>query len=124
MFSTYPELVAAMKSLTQEPLTTSEQAQTLPVAEDEFKTRPNAESWGLITNETESGNLNGDNRKNDRAFAGSVDLFSYQRNGGGWIGLIEKTLTDYCGASWELNSRQHESENGVFHWEWTFEVMN
>lgn len=124
MYSTYPELVAAMKSLTQEPLTTSEQPKTLPVAEDEFKTRPNAESWGLITNETESGNLNGDNRKNDRAFAGSVDLFSYKRNGGGWIGLIEKTLTDYCGASWELNSRQHESENGVFHWEWTFEVMN
>lgn len=124
MYSTYPELVAAMKSLTQEPLTTSEQPKTLLVAEEEFKTRPNAESWGLITEVTGAGNLNGDNRKNDRAFAGSVDLFSYKRDGGGWINLIEKTLTDYCGASWELNSRQHERDTGVFHWEWYFEVMN
>ena len=124
MFCTYEALVTAMKSLTQEPLTTSEPAITLPVAEDEWKTRPDAESWGAITNTTEAGSLNGDNGKDDRSFAGSVDLFSYQRIGAGWIGLIEKTLRDFCGASWSLNSRQHERDNGIFHWEWYFEVMN
>lgn len=125
MFSTYPELVAAMKNLTQEPLTTSEQAITLPMAEDEWKTRPNAESWGTITRVTEAGNLNGDSRKNDRSFAGSIDLFSYKRDGRGWISLIENTLTEYCGASWDMNSSgQYERDTGVFHWEWYFEVMN
>ena len=124
MFCTYEALVTAMKSQTQEPLTTSEPAITLPVAEDEWKTRPDAESWGAITNTTEAGSLNGDNEKDDRSFAGSVDLFSYQRSGAGWIGLIEKTLRDFCGASWSLNSRQHERDNGIFHWEWYFEVMN
>ena len=124
MFSTYPALVAAMKALTQEPITTSEPAITLPVAEEEWKTRPDAQSWGIITNVTEAGSLNGDNKKDDRAFAGSIDLYSYQRSGGGWIGLIEKMLTDYCGASWSMNSRQYERETGLFHWEWYFEVMN
>ena len=124
MFNTYSELVTAMKALTQEPLTTSEPSITLPIAEDEWKTRPNAQSWGIITNVTEAGSLNEDNKKGDRAFAGSIDLYSYQRGGAGWINLIEKTLTDYCGSSWDLNSRQYERETGLFHWEWYFEVMN
>lgn len=124
MFSTYPALATAMKALTQEPITTSEPALTLPMAEDEWKTRPDAESWGLITKVTEAGTATGDNVKNDRSFAGSIDLYSRKRNGAGWIVLIEKTLSDYCGASWNMNSRQYERDTGLFHWEWYFEVMN
>ena len=122
MFSNYETLKTALKALTMTPVTTSEPEKTLPVAEEEWKTRPKTGSYGTITYYTEAGQANGDNKKNDRSFAGSFDLFSYNRDGEGWTQLIENALSEHCGASWEENSRQYERDTGLFHWEWVFEV--
>ena len=57
------------------------------------------------------------------SFSGSVDLFSMARSGAGWVEKITAALTSHCGGSWSLNSHTYERETGLFHWEWTFEVM-
>lgn len=111
----YTGLVEDLKALEQEGI-------GLPVAEDEWYTRPDTVSYGVISLEFESGNLNADNAKADRAYEGSVDLYSMARNGAGWVQLIEETLEEHCEACWYLNSRQYERDTGLFHWEWVFEV--
>ena len=119
MCAEYTALVAAMKALTQgeTPNTVS-----LPMAENGWNTRPNAESWGVIALEFEADSLHGDDVKVATAYEGSVDLFSRNRNGAGWVDLITNTLTAYCDGAWSLNSNQYETETGLFHWEWTFQV--
>lgn len=115
----YENLVTAMKALTQgeEPNTV-----TLPVAENEWNTRPDAESYGIIACEFEAGQLNGDNEKLDAAYEGSMDLYSRRKDGAGWIPLIKRTLAEYCESAWHLNSHSYERETGLFHWEWVFQV--
>ena len=113
----YGALVAEAKTLNQEDV-------TLPVAEDSWDTRPDTESYGLISLDFEAGSLDGDSVKQDEAFEGSMDLFSYKRGGAGWIPLIRAMLTKHCGASWRLNSRQYEHETNLHHWEWTFQIGN
>ena len=68
MCAEYTSLVTAMKALTQgeEPNTV-----TLPVAENAWTTRPDAESWGVIALEFEADALHGDNVK---VAAGAVVL--------------------------------------------------
>lgn len=115
----YEALAEALKNLTQgeEPNTA-----TLPMAEDEWYTRPDTVSYGVVSLDFESDALNADDAKQQRAFEGSVDLFSMVRGGAGWIQLIEDTLTEHCGASWNLNSHTYERETSLFHWEWVFRV--
>ena len=115
----YESLVTAMKALTQgeEPNTV-----TLPVAEHEWQTRPSGESYGIIALEFEADALNGDNAKQARAFEGSMDLYSRQKNGGGWIPLIEQTLAEHCESAWTLNYHSYEREAQIFHWEWAFQI--
>ena len=36
--------------------------------------------------------------------------------------LVENALEEVCEASWQVNSIQHESQTGYFHYEWVFEV--
>ena len=119
MCAEYTALVAAMKALTQgtEPNTV-----TLPVAENYWHTRPDAESWGVIALEFEADSLHGDNVKVATAYEGSVDLFSRAKDGAGWVELITGCLTDHCDGAWSLNSHQYENETRIFHWEWTFQV--
>ena len=64
----------------------------------------------------------GDNLKQITAYEGSVDLFSRSKDGAGWVDLIVQTLIDHCEGAWRLNSHQYERENGIFHWEWVFQV--
>ena len=111
----FAELVADLKDLQQEGV-------TLPMAEDEWYTRPDTVSYGIVSLDFESGQLNGDNRKQDTGHEGSVDLFSLARNGAGWIPMITETLTEHCESRWWLNSHTYERETGLFHWEWIFEV--
>ena len=115
----YENLVTAIKGLTQgeEPNTV-----TLPVAEYNWKTRPNAESYGTIALEFEADALEGDNIKQVRAFEGSVDLWSHQKRGSGWIALIEAVLTEHCESAWTLNYHAYERETSLFHWEWSFQI--
>ena len=115
----YTNLVIAMKALTQgeEPNTV-----TLPVAENDWTTRPDTESYGIIMLEYEADALHGDNLKQAEAYEGSMDLYSHKKDGAGWIPLIKATLTEYCDGAWSLNNHAYERETGLFHWEWVFQV--
>ena len=118
----YEALLADMKALTQEPATTSEQAEVLPVEEDGWDTRPDAESYGEIAFEFEADHFDGDDVKVARAFEGSMDLYSKKRDGAGWVQLIEQTLTAHCGCNWILNYHGFERATALSHWEWAFQV--
>ena len=115
----YTSLVTALKALTQgeEP-----NVITLPMAETEWNTRPDAESYGTVALDFEVDALHGDNRKVATAYEGSVDLYSRNKHGSGWVELITGTLTEYCEGAWSLNSHQWERDNNLFHWEWAFQV--
>ena len=121
----YTSLVTALKSLEQ-----PENAQAavpvmvkLPMAEDGWDTRPDTVSYGQVSLDFEADALRGDGVKLSESFSGSVDLFSMARSGAGWVEKITAALTSHCGGSWSLNSHTYERETGLFHWEWTFEVM-
>lgn len=119
----YITLATAMKALTQPSGTTSEPDRILPVAENEWNPRPDAESYGIIQNEFEADSMDGDNLKKIRAFEGSMDLFSRRRDGGGWPQLIEEKLTEHCESCWRLNlDGKYETETSLFHWEWVFQT--
>lgn len=111
----YEALVADLKDLEQEGV-------LLPMAEDEWYTRPDTVSYGIVQLDFENGQLNGDDLKKDTTHEGSVDLFSLARSGAGWIPLITGALTAHCEGRWALNSHTWERETGLFHWEWVFEV--
>ena len=118
----YLALVTAMKSLTQESAMTSEPAKGLPVAEERWNTRPDVDSYGEIQLEFEADSLDGDNRKKNRAYEGSMDLYSYKKSGDGWVQLIEEVLTEHCDSCWRLDYHTHERETGLYRWEWVFQI--
>ena len=120
----YTNLVTALKALQQaeDPNAQNPVMVTLPMAEDEWYTRPDAVSYGTVSLDFEAGALHGDGTKDDTSYSGSVDLFSMTKSGAGWVELITETLAEYCGGSWSLNSHSYERETSLFHWEWTFEV--
>lgn len=120
MTSEYTALVTALKNLTQG--TSPNQVVKLPMAEDEWNPRPDTVSYGMVQLDMEADALTGEDRKQDTSYEGSVDLFSLQRNGAGWVELITQTLTTHCGSCWSLNSHTWERATGLFHWEWTFEI--
>ena len=120
MSSIYESLVAALKNLTQG--TSPDPVVTLPMAENEWNTRPDTVSYGIVSLDFEADRIEGDDGKLDISYEGSVDLFSLVKDGAGWVSLITQTLTTYCGPCWSLNSHTYERETGLFHWEWTFEV--
>lgn len=115
----YTNLVAALKALTQGE---TPNIRTLPMAENEWNTRPDADSYGTVALDFEVDALHGDNLKQVTAYEGSVDLFSRKKDGDGWIPLICSTLTAHCDGAWSLNSHQYERETGLFHWEWSFQI--
>lgn len=119
--SKYENMVNALKSLSQ-PTGDDEESITLPMAEDEWYTRPDAISYGVVSIDFEADALNGDSLKMDTVHEGSVDLFSLVRGGAGWIPMIKAVLAEFCGPSWNLNSHTYERDTNLFHWEWTFEI--
>ena len=116
----YTSLVSALKALTQGE--TPDPVITLPMAEDEWNPRPDAESYGTVRLDFEADALTGDNVKTEIAYEGSVDLYSLSRDGAGWVELITRTLTDHCDACWSLNYHTYERETRLFHWEWAFQT--
>lgn len=107
----YTQLVEALKGL------------EVPFAENAWVTRPNRESYGVVSLEFEAGNQGGDGLKQDTAWEGSVDLFSRDKNGEGYPEEIGSVLKEICGASWEMNHHAWERETGLFHWEWVFQIF-
>ena len=88
----YTTLVAALKALTQG--TSPDPVITLPMAENEWNTRPDADSYGIVALDFEADALYGDNLKQITAYEGSIDLFSRSKDGAGWVELIAATLTE------------------------------
>jgi hypothetical protein len=115
----YTSLVAALKALSQGEKPNQVK---LPVAEDDWATRPETVSYGIVSLDFEADALRGDNLKVATAYEGSVDLYSLNRDGAGWVPLITATLTEYCEGAWSLNHHTYERESGLFHWEWAFQV--
>ena len=115
----YTSLVTALKALSQgeEP-----NMVTLPMAEDEWATRPDSDSYGTVSMDFEPDSLRGDDIKTNTAWEGSVDLYSKSRSGAGWIEMITGTLTEHCDGCWSLNMHMYERETGLFHWEWAFQL--
>ena len=104
----YETLVAALK-LTE-----------IPFAEYGWKARPEG-TYGVVSLESETDQLDGDGLKLDRVWEGSIDLY-YQKlsDRTDLIDAVEETLTEILGNSWELNSTQYENNTGLFHVEWVF----
>lgn len=108
----YAALVAALKLL------------DVPFQEYGWKTRPEG-AYGVVSLEFETGSLNGEGEKKDRAWEGSVDLFyPMLTDRKDLIEAVEETLTEICGAAWELNSTKYEEDNALFHVEWVFRVID
>lgn len=116
----YTALVTALKALTQGE--SPDPVVKLPMAEDDWNTRPDTVSYGTVRLDFEVDALTGDNRKVATAYEGSVDLYSLQRDGAGWIPLICGALTEHCESCWSLNYHTYERDTGLFHWEWAFQV--
>ena len=121
----YDALVEDLKALEQplDPLTTEEDPEMvlLPMAEDEWDTRPDTVSYGTVRYDFEADALGGDDIKVATAYEGSVDLYSLVRSGAGWVPLITQTLTSHCGGCWSLNYHTYEKETGYYRWEWAFQ---
>ena len=108
----YEALVAALK------LTST------PVAEYGWKTRPEG-AYYTVQLESEAGSMDGDGKKLDRSWEGSLDLY-YPKltDRDDLIEATEEILETIFGSSWYLNSTQYESGTGLFHVEWVFEALD
>ena len=105
----YSELVAALKAL-----------EGVSFAENEWATRP-AGDHGTVQLDFNAAQDAGDNHHQDRAWQGSVDLYTHDQ---GWMiaAQVESVLEEICGASWELNLKTYEHETGLMHREYVFEL--
>ena len=105
----YDELVAALKGIDGVQFT-----------EYQWATRP-AGNHGTVQLDFEAADDNGDDYKLDRAWEGSVDLYTH-----GEVPLVvaavESALEEVCEGSWELNSIQYERETGLVHREFVFQI--
>ena len=89
-------------------------------AEYQWKTRP-AGNFGTVQLDFEADDDTGDDQKQDRAWEGSVDLYTHGKQ---WmiVAAVESVLEDICEGSWYLNSEQHERETGLIHREFVFQI--
>ena len=89
-------------------------------AEYEWKTRPNG-NFGTVQLDFEAEDDDGDDCKQDRAWEGSVDLYTHGKEML-IVDAVESVLENVCGGSWELNSEQYENETGLIHREFVFQI--
>lgn len=88
--------------------------------EYEWKTRP-AGNHGTVQLDFEAADDNGDDRKVDRAWEGSVDLFTHGK-AMLIVAAVETVLENVCSGSWYLNSEQFERETQLVHREFVFQI--
>ena len=106
---TFDELVRQLKAI-----------QGVSFTEYEWKTRPNG-NFGTVQLDFEAESDNGDDCKQDRAWEGSVDLYTHGKEMV-IVAAVESALEDVCEGSWSLNSEQYERETGLIHREFTFQI--
>lgn len=94
----------------------------IPFEEYGWKTRPEG-IYGVVSLDMEPDSLDGDDRKLDRSWEASVDVFFPKKTDRETvISTVEDVLRTVCGSSWYLNSAQHEATTGLFHIEWVCDV--
>ena len=89
-------------------------------AEYEWKTRPTG-NYGTVQLDFEADDDNGDDMHQDRAWEGSVDLFTRGKEML-IVAAVESALEEICEGSWYLNSEQYERETGLIHREFVFQI--
>ena len=89
-------------------------------AEYAWKTRP-AGNFGTWQIDYEAEKDTGNDGTIDRAFEGSVDLYTYGKE---WLiaAAVETALETVCAGSWYLNSEQYEQDTGLLHREFVFQL--
>ena len=97
-----------------------QEIQGVQFSEYEWKTRP-AGNYGTVQLDFEAEDDNGDDCKQDRAWEGSVDLYTHGKEML-IVAAVESALEEVCGGSWYLNSEQHEHEPGLIHREFVFQI--
>ena len=105
----YDELVRQLKAI-----------QGVSFTEYEWKTRPNGD-FGTVQLDFEADDDNGNDQKIDRAWEGSVDLFTHGRKMM-IVAAVETALESVCSGSWYLNSEQYERQTGLIHREFVFQI--
>lgn len=97
------------------------QAIGIPCAEKGWTTRP-ADEYITYDLEFEAGSDAGDGRKTARAWEGSVDYFSRDKNSS-VVDEIETALEKTTGSCWRCEQNgAWERATGLFRWEWVFQV--
>ena len=94
--------------------------QGVAFAEYEWKTRP-AGNFGTVQLDFEPESDNGNDLKQDRAWEGSVDLYTHGKEML-IVAAVESALEDVCEGSWYLNNEQYERETGLIHREFVFQI--
>ena len=94
--------------------------QGVQFSEYEWKTRPIG-NFGTVQLDFEADDDDGDDQKTNRAWEGSVDLYTHGKEML-IVAAVESALENVCGASWELNSEQYENETGLIHREFVFQI--
>ena len=94
--------------------------QGVQFTEYEWQTRPNGD-FGTVQLDFEADDDNGDDCHQDRAWEGSVDLFTHGK-AMLTVAAVESALETVCGGSWYLNSEQYERETGLIHREFVFQI--
>ena len=105
----YDELLRQLKAI-----------QGVQFAEYEWKTRPDG-NFGTVQLDFEAEDDNGDDRKQERAWEGSVDLYTRGKEMM-IVAAVESALESVCEDSWYLNSEQYEHETGLIHREFVFQI--
>ena len=105
----YDELVRQLKAI-----------QGVSFTEYEWKTRPNGD-FGTVQLDFEADDDNGNDQKIDRAWEGSVDLFTHGKKMM-IVAAVETALESVCSGSWYLNSEQYERDTGLIHREFVFQI--
>ena len=105
----YDELVRLLKAI-----------QGVSFTEYEWKTRPNGD-FGTVQLDFEADDDNGNDQKIDRAWEGSVDLFTHGKKMM-IVAAVETALESVCSGSWHLNSEQYERDKGLIHREFVFQI--
>ena len=105
----FDELVSKLKAI-----------QGVQFTEYEWKTRPNG-NHGTVQLDFEAEDDNGDDRHQNRAWEGSVDLYTHGKEML-IVAAVESALEDVCEGSWYLNSEQYEQETGLVHREFVFQI--
>lgn len=94
--------------------------QGVQFAEYEWRTRPTCDH-GTVRIDFEASDDDGDDEKQNRAWEGSVDLFTHGRKPA-LIAAVEAALTGVCENCWHVNSEQYERNTGLIHTEWVFQL--